>query len=53
MFRITKDPPSGSDKMYFDGNYYTFQSVVTHTHTHTPQVQNMPPNTDQAHDKYL
>ena len=23
------------------------------TYTHTPQIQNMPPNTDHAHDKYL
>jgi len=22
-------------------------------HTHTPQVQNFPPNTDHAYDKYL
>jgi len=22
-------------------------------HTHIPQVQNMPPNIDHAHDKYL
>jgi len=45
MFRITKVPSSGSDDLYVDAH--------THIHTHTPQVQNMPPNTYHAHDKYL
>jgi hypothetical protein len=60
MFRITQDPSSGSGKLYLTEIVYNVSIVLVvqvlsvplhpaHS-THTPQVQNMRPNTDNAHN---
>jgi len=51
MFRITKDPSSGSDNLYL--------TEITHNCSNVLIMcvvgvwRRMPPNTDHAHDKYL
>jgi hypothetical protein len=44
----------GSRGIHHQGVSQSFSARrKTHTHTHTPQVHNMPPNTDQAHNKHI
>jgi hypothetical protein len=58
MFQITQDPSSGSDNLYlieitYNGSVVLIMCIVNRQaqHIHTPQVENMLPNTDHTHTR--
>jgi transposase len=52
MFRITRDPSVGIIDSYLIETTRNGSTVLVVRAAHTPQVLNMLPNTDSAHNKH-